>query len=243
MTAPGSLPLHALAEHNLAAASPDLLRAMVKTFTDALMSAEADALCNAEYGQVSDERVNHLVVSDAHAGLVDAIGAVLPGASWQRCRTHYARNLLSQVPKSAQPWVAALLRTVFEQPDTDAVQTQMSHVLDALDAKFPKAAAHLDAAQHDLPVFTAFPREIWRQIWSNNPQERLNKEIRRRADVVGIFPDRTAVIRLVGAVLAEQNDEWTEARRYMGRALLAKTRPHPIESETDDPALPTELTA
>jgi transposase-like protein len=170
-----------------------------------------------------------LVVSDAHTGLVSAIGAVLPGASWQRCRTHYARTLLSQVPKSAQPWVATLLRTVFEQPDTDAVQAQMRHVLDALEAKFPKAASHLDDAQGDLLAFTAFPREIWRQIWSNNPQERLNKEIRRRTDVVGIFPDRTALIRLVGAVLAEQNDEWTEARRYMSRELLAKTS-HPIES-------------
>ena len=150
---------------------------------------------------------------------------------------------MSQVPKSAQPWVATLLRTVFEQPDTDAVQAQMRHVLDALEAKFPKAAAHLDTAQHDLLAFSAFPREIWRQIWSNNPQERLNKEIRRRTDVVGIFPDRTALIRLVGAVLAEQNDEWTEARRYMGLDLLAKARLHPIESETDETALPTELTA
>jgi transposase-like protein len=158
-------------------------------------------------------------------------------------RLHYARNLLSQVPKSAQPWVATLLRTVFEQPDTTAVRAQMRHVLDALEAKFPKAAAHLDAAQHDLLAFTAFPREIWRQIWSNNPQERLNKEIRRRTDVVGIFPDRTALIRLVGAVLAEQNDEWTEARRYMGIELLTKARLHPIESETDETAPPTELTA
>ncbi|MFF3566140.1 IS256 family transposase, partial [Streptomyces sp. NPDC002574] len=323
MTAPDSLPLHSLAEENLAAASPDLLRAMVKTFADALMSAEADALCNAEYGQVSDERVNHrngyrprewdtragtvelaipklrsgsyfphwllerrrraeqalisvvatayllgvstrrveklaeslgvtqlsksqvsamskhlddqvaafrnrpldagpyafvwvdaltqkvreggriinvhaliavgvnadghreilgldvataedgagwlaflrsliarglggvqLVVSDAHTGLVDAIGATLPGASWQRCRTHYARNLLSQAPKSAQPWVATLLRTVFEQPDADAVQAQMTQVLDTLEGKFPKAAEHLDAARHDLLAFT-----------------------------------------------------------------------------------------
>ncbi len=324
MTAPDSLPLHALAEANLTAASPDLLRAMIKTFADALMSAEADALCNAEYGQVSDERVNHrngyrprewetradtvelavpklrqgsyfphwllerrrraeqalisvvatayllgvstrrveklaesfgvtqlpksqvsamakhldeqvaafpnrpldtglysfvwvdaltqkvreggriinvhaliavgvnadghreilgidvataedgagwlaflrsliarglsgvqLVISDAHAGLVDAIGAVLPGASWQRCRTHYARNLLSQVPKSAQPWVATLLRTVFEQPNTDAVQAQMAHVLNALEAKFPKAAAlaiRVDRSHDPQPV-------------------------------------------------------------------------------------------
>ncbi len=113
-----------------------------------------------------------LVVSDAYTGLVNAIGAVLPGASWQRCRTHYARNLLSQVPKSAQPWVATLLRTVFEQPDTDAVRAQMRHFLDALEAKFPRGTVHLDAAQHDLRAFTAFPRKIWRQIWSNNPQGR-----------------------------------------------------------------------
>lgn len=129
-----------------------------------------------------------LVLSDAHMGLVNAVGATLPGASWQRCRTHYARALLSQVPKSARPWVATLLRTVFEQPDTDAVQAQMRHVLDALEAKFPQAAAHLDAAQADVLAFTAFPREIWRQIWSNNPHERLNKEIRRRTDVVGSSP-------------------------------------------------------
>ncbi len=195
-----------------------------------------------------------LVISDAHMGLVNSIGATLPGAGWQRCRTllhalngrggtPIARALLSQVPKSAQPWVATLLRTVFEQPDADAVQAQMRHVLDALEAKFPKAASHLDAAQGEVLAFTAFPRESWRQIWSNNPQERLNKVIRCRTDVVGIFPDRAALIRLVGAVLAEQNDEWTEARRYMGLDLLAKARLHPIESETDETVLPTEPTA
>ena len=120
--------------------------------------------------------------------------------------------------------MATLLRTVFEQSDTDAVKAQMRHVLNVLEAKFPKAAAHLDAAQADLLAFTTFPREIWRQIWSNNPQERLNKEIRRRTDVVGIFPDRTAVIRLVGAVLAEQHDEWTEGRRYFALDVLDRAR-------------------
>jgi transposase-like protein len=165
-----------------------------------------------------------LVVSDAHAGLVDAIGSALPGASWQRCRTHYARNLLSKVPKTAQPWVATLLRTVFEQPDTTAVRAQMATVIAGLDEKFPAAAEHLEAAREDLLAFTAFPREVWKQIWSNNPQERLNKEIRRRTDVVGIFPGRDAVIRLIGAVLAEQTDEWTEQRRYIGPEILGRCR-------------------
>jgi transposase-like protein len=165
-----------------------------------------------------------LVTSDAHPGLVSAVEATLPGAGWQRCRTHYARNLASRVPKSAQPWVLTLLRTIFDQPDAVEVAAQFDRVVDALAAKFPAAAEHLDAARTDLLAFTTFPREVWRQIWSNNPQERLNKEVRRRTDVVGIFPDRTAVIRLVGAVLAEQTDEWAEQRRYMGVEILAKAR-------------------
>jgi putative transposase len=162
-----------------------------------------------------------LVTSDCHQGLRDAIAAVLPGASWQRCRAHYHRNLLTRVPKSAQPWVSTLVRTIFEQPDAASVRAQHAQVVTALEAKFPAAAAHLDDARDDILAFTAFPREVWRQIWSNNPQERLNKEVRRRTDVVGIFPGRDAIIRLVGAVLAEQNDEWTEARRYMGPEILA----------------------
>jgi putative transposase len=165
-----------------------------------------------------------LVISDDHAGLVNAIASVLPGAAWQRCRAHYARNLLTRVPKTAQPWVSTLVRTIFEQPDAASVRTQHVQVVAALETKLPQAAAHLDAARDDILAFTAFPREVWRQIWSNNPQERLNKEIRRRTDVVGIFPGREAIIRLVGAVLAEQNDEWTESRRYMGLEILAACR-------------------
>jgi transposase-like protein len=164
-----------------------------------------------------------LVTSDAHAGLVAAIAATLPGASWQRCRTHYLRDLLTKVSKTSQPWVATLVRTIFDQPDTAEVHAQFGRVVDALDGKLPAAAAHLAAAEADLLAFTAVPREIWRQIWSSNPQERLNRELRRRTDVVGIFPDRAAIIRLAGAVLMEQNDEWTEARRYIGVEILAKT--------------------
>ena len=137
---------------------------------------------------------------------------------------HCARNLATKVPKSAQPWVATLVRTIFEQPDAASVRAQHVQVVAALEAELPAAAAHLDAARDDILAFTAFPREVWRQVWSNNPQERLNKEVRRRTDVVGIFPGRNAIIRLVGAVLAEQNDEWTESRRYMGLEILAACR-------------------
>jgi putative transposase len=165
-----------------------------------------------------------LVTSDAHVGLVEAIAATLPGSSWQRCRTHYAANLMAATPKSSWPWVKALLHSVYDQPDADAVHAQFDRILDALTDKLPAVAEHLDAARADVLAFTAFPREIWRQIWSNNPNERLNREIRRRTDVVGIFPDRNSIIRLVGAVLAEQHDEWAEARRYLGLEALAKAR-------------------
>ena len=162
-----------------------------------------------------------LVTSDAQRGLVEAIDATLPVASWQRCRTHYAANLMSATPKSAWGWVKALLHSVYDQPDTASVHAQFDRVLDALGDKLPGVAEHLDAARADILAFTGFPKAIWRQIWSNNPQERLNREIRRRTDVVGIFPDRSSLIRLVGAVLAEQHDEWTEMRRYIGLDVLA----------------------
>jgi putative transposase len=167
-----------------------------------------------------------LVVSDAHCGLVSAISAALPGAAWQRCRTHYLRNLLTKVPKSAQPWVATLVRTIFDQPDVDAVRAQYARTVTTLAERFPDAADHLDDAREELLAFTGFPREVWKQVWSNNPRERLNKEIRRRTDVVGIFPNRAAIIRLIGAILVEQTDEWTEGRRYMGLEMLAKAPTH-----------------
>jgi putative transposase len=184
-----------------------------------------------------------LVISDAHPGLVAAIGSALPGASWQRCRTHYLRNLLTRVPKSAQPHVATQVRTVFDQADADAVAAQFDRVVDALAVKYPDASTHLENARDELLAFTGYPHEIWRQIWSNNPQERLNKEIRRRTDVVGIFPGRDALIRLVGAVLAEQSDEWTEGRRYMSLDVLAKSRIRivsPQPDASDEPAATTE---
>ena len=182
-----------------------------------------------------------LVTSDAHAGLVEAIAANLPGAAWQRCRTHYAANLMDVCPKSSWGWVKALLHSVYDQPDAEAVHAQYDRVLDALADKLPEVADHLDAARADVLAFTAFPKEIWRQIWSNNPNERLNREIRRRTDVVGIFPDRDSVIRLVGAVLAEQHDEWAEGRRYLGLDVLTRARAAARPNRPPTASRPTEL--
>lgn len=175
-----------------------------------------------------------LVVSDAHEGLKNAIAAVLTGATWQRCRTHAMRNLLTRVPKAAQAMVATLVRTVFAQPDATQVKAQFLRVIDQLESQFPTTAEFLIEAEADLLAFSSFPAEHWRQIWSNNPQERLNKELRRRTDVVGIFPNRAACIRLVGAVLAEQHDEWAVARRYMSPDSLAKARVRLIPGDTMD---------
>ena len=188
-----------------------------------------------------------LVTSDAHTGLVAAIGATLPGATWQRCRTHYAANLMSITPKSSWPWVRALLHSVYDQPDTKSVHAQYDRILDALVEKLPKVAAHLQDNRADVLAFTGFPKELWRQIWSNNPQERLNREIRRRTDVVGIFPDRDSLIRLVGAVLAEQHDDWIEGRRYLGLDALTRARITMIDgdeqTEATNPVTPEALTA
>ena len=144
------------------------------------------------------------------------------------------RNLLSKVPKSAGPFVATLVRSIFAQPDADAVGAQFVRVCEQLAERFPDAVTMLADAEPDILAFAAFPVTHWRQIWSNNPQERLNKEIRRRTDVVGIFPNRAAVIRLVGMVLCEQNDEWAVARRYMSTESLAKARLNVIDGDAEE---------
>jgi putative transposase len=163
-----------------------------------------------------------LVTSDAHRGLTAAIAAVLQGASWQWCRTHFMRAALARVQKGAQQMVAATIRTVFVQPDPAAAREQWRKVADSFRGRFPRLAALLDEVETEVLAYLAFPPEHWRQVWSNNPLERLNREIKRRTDVVGIFPNDAAVTRLVGAILAEQHDEWQVARRYFSAESLAK---------------------
>ena len=167
-----------------------------------------------------------LIISDAHGGIKAAIGTVFAGASWQRCRTHFMANLASRTPKSAWPMIAALVRSIFEQADRDATWNQLGDVVDRLTQTgyVDQAVMVLDAADEIL-AFTAFPVEHWPKIRSNNPQERLNKEIRRRTDVVGIFPNRRSVIRLMGALLAEQSDEWLTTERYMAVESLKTPAP------------------
>src|SRR5207302_7622886 len=166
-----------------------------------------------------------LVTSDAHAGLKTAIGSVLQGAAWQRCRVHFMRDALGLVQKSAQQMVAATIRTVFAQPDANAAREQWRRVADTFRACFPRVADLMNAAESDVLAYLTFPAAHWRQIWSNNPLERLNKEVKRRTDVVGIFPNTAAVTRLGGCVLAEQHEEWQAARRYFSVGSIAKLNP------------------
>ncbi len=164
-----------------------------------------------------------LATSDAHKGLKSAVEAVLVGASsWQRCRVHFMRNALSLVPKAAQQMVGATIRTVFAQPDAQSASEQWRRVSDGFRSRFPRLAELTDGAEEDVLAYAAFPSEHWQKIWSNNPLERLNKEVKRRTNVVGIFPNEGSVIRLVGAVLSEQHDEWQVSKRYFSAGSLAK---------------------
>lgn len=163
-----------------------------------------------------------LVISDAHEGLRRAIADVLHGATWQRCRVHYMRNLLAYVPRHLQPMVAALVRTVFAQPDLSSAREQLARVVASLERRFPRVAALLREAAPDVLAYMAFPAEHWQKIHSTNPLERLMREIGRRADVVGIFPNPAAALRLVGAVLEEQEDEWRVSRRYLSMQSMTK---------------------
>ena len=178
-----------------------------------------------------------LVISDQHAGLVKALRRSFQGVGHQRCRVHFARNLLGHVPKGHQPMVAAVFRTIFAQPDLASMAKQWDKVRDELAARYPKIGALMDDAKAEVLAFAAFPREHWRKIWSTNPLERLNKEIKRRSRVVGIFPNEAAVIRLVGAVLADTHDEWaTDERRYLSEESMAKIG----KTDDDDPVALTK---
>lgn len=164
-----------------------------------------------------------LVMSDAHSGLKKAIGTVFQNASWQRCRVHFMRNVLSVLAKGSQDMVASIIRTIFAQPDAEHVSTQFDEVARMLQRSHPKVAIMLDDAREDLLAFTGFPQRHWRQIWSTNPLERVNKEIKRRTDVVGVFPNPAALLRLAGAVLIEQHDEWEAGdRRYFSESSMLK---------------------
>src|SRR5690606_24017519 len=154
-----------------------------------------------------------LVISDAHRGLRAAIDTVFVGAAWQRCRVHFVRNALARVPKASAEMVAAAIRTIFAQPNAQLVREQVDTVADMLAPKFPAVAELLHEAKADLTAFADFPTAHWRKIWSTNPIERLNREIKRRSDVVGIFPNPEAITRLVGAVLIEAHEEWQADQR------------------------------
>ena len=173
-----------------------------------------------------------LVTSDAHGGLKDAIASVLDGAQWQRCRTHFTSNLLDRIPRHDQQMVGSLVRTIFAQQRPSDAWDQLERVIDKLEQTYPDAASMLAQAAPDVLAYTAYPKDTWRRVWSNNPQERLNREVRRRTDVVGIFPDRASLIRLVGAVLAEQHDEWQVGRRYMNQSTIREALITVIDVDT-----------
>ncbi len=175
-----------------------------------------------------------LVISDHHLGLKAAIASVFIGSAWQRCRVHFMRNVLARVTKANGPMVTAAVRTIFAQPDAAHVTSQLGEVTRMLTAGFPEVAAMLDGAAEDLLAFRSFPQAHWRQLWSTNPLERLNGEIKRRTNVVGIFPNDAAVLRLVTAVVVETHDEWAVAtRRYFSEESMTA-----LQAPTPEPAAP-----
>jgi len=178
-----------------------------------------------------------LVISDAHEGLKAASAKVL-AATWQRCRVHFMRNALAHAHKGQRAMIAAMIRTAFAQPDDEAAVQQWRQVADNLRPKVEKLAALMDAAEADVLAFMTFPKELRTKLHSTNPLERLNKEIKRRTDVVGIFPNEAAIERLVGAVLLENNEEWLTMRRYMPLEAMAKI----MQPQTDEPATLTVAT-
>jgi transposase-like protein len=182
-----------------------------------------------------------LVIADAHLGLRPAVSAVMAGAAVQRRRVPFLRNVLAQVPKGSAELVAAAIRTSFAQPDATHVHDQLEVIAGMLGRQFPAVETTLRDAEPELLAFAAFPVGHWKKIWSTNPLERLNKEVKRRTDVVGVFPNLAALLRLAGAVLVEAHDEWqvTAERRYLSEhsmALLAKTT-------TEEVAKPELMTA
>jgi transposase-like protein len=177
-----------------------------------------------------------LVISDAHRGLTAAIATVVQGASWQRCRVHFMRNVLARVRKGDADMVAAAIRTIFAQPTAEAVRCQLHSVADKLTATFPAVTQMLLDASTDITAFADFPQPHWKKIWSTNPLERLNKEVKRRTDVVGIFPNATALHRLAGAVLIEAHDEWQATdRRYLAETSMTTLTTQPIPLPTHPP--------
>jgi transposase-like protein len=177
-----------------------------------------------------------LVISDHHLGLKKAIATVMIGAAWQRCRVHFMRNVLARVPRANAEMVAAAIRTIFAQPDADAVGEQFGRIVGTLEHQFPEVAAMLVDARDDLLAFSAFPLEHWRKLWSTNPLERVHREVKRRCDVVGVFPNDDAIDRLVTAVIVEQHDEWAVAeRRYLSETSMTRLR-HPDPAKVPAPA-------
>ena len=170
------------------------------------------------------------MISDAHVGLKSAIAAVMVGAAWQRCRVHFLRNVLAQVPKGSAEMVAAAIRTIFAQPDAEHVRDQLDVIATMLGRQFPKVETMLREAADDITAFADFPVAHWKKIWSTNPLERVNKEIKRRTDVVGVFPNPSALLRLAGAVLIETHDEWQVSdRRYLSEGSMTQINAQPTD--------------